>query len=988
MIIQNKNISERFYYIVKKHEKNTALIYKDNYLTYEELYKKSGEISNYLIEQGIKKGDCIGITCTNRLNYILSILSIIRLGAVYVPLDYAWEQKMISQYISEGNIKRIITDYKSDLQKLINISDVKANGNISLPEVEWTENMLAYIMFTSGTTGIPKGVGVTHSNILNLVLNSNFVSLDSNVRILQTGDMTFDASTFEIWGALLNGGTLILQDKEALLDSKKLKGNINQYKATTMWLTSPLFKIYAKESPDIFYGLKELIVGGDVVDPEDVNKVIDICGDSISIYNGYGPTECTTFSIVHKISEYCKEDKIPIGIPVQNVEPYVLDEDLHLVPEDNIGELYIGGTGVANGYVNVKNEGSFVRNPFKKGILYKTGDLVVRKSNGLFYFYGRKDRQVKIRGFRIELDDVELRLRKIKGVNNAAVCILENENESKEIAAYIVGNTSMINDDYVRQEFGEIAPKHYVLSRIYISDNLPINKNGKIDYKKIQKYFKDLKKEEFKKKKEIANENLAKLSEIVSRRIGKIVDDMSVSFFQLGIDSLEAVYIAQDINETFDCQISAMDILKNPRIIELVKLIDDLKKKNKEVEDISLNCQEIELLNRQKAIFADYNINPEKTRYNIPVLLKIAKNISIEKLQSALKNIVRNQEALRTKFVMKEGEIRQYILNEVNVEIEMLEQVKVERLIKPFDLYNDPLFRFSIIKNEDEIWLFMDFHHIIVDGNSLNIILKNLEYEYQNEDVQASNISYMQLLYVEKKRYDAEKNKCLSYWNTRFQDNLEMYALPIDFDNQEKNIYKNSVVCRKINKKCKEKLKEWCVKHKTTFFEGLIVAYAKTLHMITGGNNVLFATPCSNKSRQSENVVAMLTDTLWVESKIGDINSFDESIERFINNFRESREYINIDINEMHKLIEKINKSPNSETLIAYHTLEESQIEILGKTYSIRPISPPDGMFLLNFQIYENTEDLEVYIEYYEKFFEKNTIYSIFDIFESIINSL
>lgn len=364
----------------------------------------------------------------------------------------------------------------------------------------------AYVMYTSGSTGRPKGVVINHRNILRLVMGTNFIELKDDDNILSTGAIGFDASTFEIWGALLNGMTIYMTENEVLLNAQKLAHELSKNKITILWLTSPLFNQLVAQNPSIFSGLKYLIVGGDVLEPRNINLVRKYCRN-LKIINGYGPTENTTFSTTCLIDKDYNES-IPIGKPIANSTCYIVDKYGNLLPLTAIGELWVGGDGVSRGYFNnpALTEEKFLSKCFineeKENRVYKTGDIGRWLPDGSIEFLGRMDQQVKIRGFRIETGEIEASIRNNPYVQNAVVSVQKDDTEaSKYLCAYIV-----LKEDYkehismndIKEYISKDLPKHMTPSYYVKLDRIPLTQNGKIDRKGLpdpkREYEKKIKK--------------------------------------------------------------------------------------------------------------------------------------------------------------------------------------------------------------------------------------------------------------------------------------------------------------------------------------------------------------------------------------------------------------------------------------------------------------------------------------------------------------
>jgi amino acid adenylation domain-containing protein len=337
---------------------------------------------------------------------------------------------------------------------------------------------LAYVMYTSGTSGRPKGVLVEHRAIARLVLGTSFVSLDASTRILMTGAVAFDASTFEIWGALLNGGTLVRPPGKAVLDAAEMKRLIRGHGITTMWLTASLFNQFAETDVDLFAGLRELLIGGERLSTRHVN-LVRRAHPGLTLVNGYGPTENTTFTTCHRIERTYEHD-VPLGRPIANTQVLILDAGGQPVPVGIPGEICAAGDGLARGYLNdpALTAERFVAHPWEPGRrIYRTGDRGRWTADGVVHFLGRMDEQVKIRGFRVEPAEIEHRVRAHDGVADAVVVTLEHEGE-RELAAYVTG---AVDAAALRVDLESALPAYMVPAHLVVLDRFPLNASGKID---------------------------------------------------------------------------------------------------------------------------------------------------------------------------------------------------------------------------------------------------------------------------------------------------------------------------------------------------------------------------------------------------------------------------------------------------------------------------------------------------------------------------
>ncbi|MDF5730033.1 MAG: amino acid adenylation domain-containing protein, partial [Rhizonema sp. PD38] len=429
-----------------------AIVFGEQQLTYQQLNTQANQLAHYLQKLGVQLGVLVGICVERCVSMVVGLLAILKAGGAYVPLDIEYPQERLGFIIDDTQISVLLTTEKladgmGKHQAQIVYFDTYvpefAQQSQQNPTAEVTSDDLAYVIYTSGSTGKPKGVAVTHRAVNRLVINTNYINIKSTDGIAQAANCAFDAATFEIWGALLNGARLVGVSKDVALSPKNFAGFLREQGISILFLTTALFNQIVQQVPRAFSSLRHLLFGGEAVDPKWVKEVLKH-GAPQRLLHVYGPTENTTFTCWYLV-ENVPEDAttIPIGQPIANTQIYVLDSQLQPVGIGVPGELYIGGDGLARGYLNRKDltQQKFVPNPFisqQGDCLYKTGDKVRYLSDGNITFLGRIDNQVKIRGFRIELGEIETVLSQHLLVQESVVVVREDSPGDKRLIAYLV----------------------------------------------------------------------------------------------------------------------------------------------------------------------------------------------------------------------------------------------------------------------------------------------------------------------------------------------------------------------------------------------------------------------------------------------------------------------------------------------------------------------------------------------------------------------
>ena len=476
-----------------------AVTIGEDHLSYGELNRRADRLAHHLRRQGVNSGEVVGIWMERSVEVLVAMLGILKAGAAYLPLETNSPDERLEFILNDANVTIILTviRWRGRLDRFGGVTAIEIDDEFGTPThieqsrqpAKVTPEHIAYVIYTSGTTGNPKGVEIPHRAIVRLLFGVDYVKLSQSVAILQLAPISFDAATFEIWGALLHGAKAVLYSRRFTPSAEELRIIIQDERINLMWMTSGLFNSMIDENPGTFSELEQLVVGGEALSAPHVRLCSSARESRTEIVNGYGPTEVTTFSCCYPIPKTLPDDfnSVPIGTSISNTWVYVLSRMSYPVPIGVPGELHIGGAGLARGYLNRPEltAEKFVPNPFSDvpgSRLYRTGDLARYLPDGNIEFLGRLDHQVKIRGYRIELEEIETVLRQHQDVQDAAVVAREDTPGNKRLVAYTVNSpTEAAAPDALRNYLKLKLPAYMVPADFVRLDALPLTANGKVD---------------------------------------------------------------------------------------------------------------------------------------------------------------------------------------------------------------------------------------------------------------------------------------------------------------------------------------------------------------------------------------------------------------------------------------------------------------------------------------------------------------------------
>lgn len=596
---KNQSIAEIFESVVDDEGERPAIIYDDIVINYQQLNNMANILANRLIKLGIKKNERVSLILDPGPLQIITIIAILKCGACYVPIESNYPKERIKYILNDSNSAIVLVEKPyvekcgEEIKKIIiNENDIMSQTtnalNVELLEREdLSIDDEAYIMYTSGSTGNPKGTLINERSILRIAVNGNYLKVKPGDPILQMASYAFDASIFEIFAPLLSGGHCVIVPKAVAMDITKLTSIIEKYNMAAIFVTTSLFNLIVDHSVESLKNAKKIFVGGEELSIKHMKKALKAVGEGC-LHNIYGPTETTVFATYYPLNEIPENSvSIPIGYAITDTSLYVLDDQNRLLPPGIPGELCIGGSGLAQGYINnekLTNE-CFIKLPFgNRERIYKTGDRVLLDNKGRIIYLGRNDSQVKINGFRIELSDVKKHIDAINGIKKSVVLVLKDYSGLQCMAAYYTINSKddrHITPSFIRKHLEQLIPPYMIPSKIMKLDDIPLNANKKTDYRKLREMGTQIKDNPTRSQKRLEDNSVNYVLEVMKEILNNYDINEDDSFFLSGGTSIKAITISQRFREE-GYEVSVSEILSSSSIGELAKLdtFNDFNKEN------------------------------------------------------------------------------------------------------------------------------------------------------------------------------------------------------------------------------------------------------------------------------------------------------------------------------------------------------------------------------------------------------------------------
>jgi amino acid adenylation domain-containing protein len=923
-----------------------AAVFGDQALTYAELDARSNRFARHLRRLGVGPETRVGICLERGLEMVVAMLGTLKPGGAYVPLDPGYPAERLAFMLADSAVAALVTsDALAAALPPSPAAVVRVDGDAEAIAAESPEPVesgagprsLAYVIYTSGSTGTPKGVAVEHRGVVRLVRGADYVDLGADEVILQAAPVSFDASTLEIWGALLNGGRMVMVPG-ANPTLEELGRTIAGQGVTTMWLTAGLFQAMVEERADDLAGVRQLLAGGDVLPAESVRRLRERV-PTCRVINGYGPTENTTFTCCFPVPHGWSGASVPIGRPISGTRAYVLDGALRPVPIGVAGELYAAGDGVARGYLDrpAQTAERFVPDPFSAepgGRMYRTGDRVrwtevresevrkygsteVRQGGGadevssgsgaivlpysrtlVLSYLGRLDAQVKVRGFRIEPGEVEAALMRHPSVADCAVVARDDGAAGKRLVAWIVGAADA---DELRAHLRRSLPDYMLPSAFVAVDALPLSPNGKVDRAALP--APDAAAEEFVAPRTPVEEMLAaSWAELLGRdRVG-----VTENFFALGGHSLLATRAVSRVRTMLGVELSVRALFEAPTVAELAARVEALRRDGRPaLPPVVPAAREgaLPLSFAQERLWFLSRLHPDSAFYNVPAIVRLAGAVDAAALERALGEIVRRHESLRTTFPEQGGQPRQAVapfsgfalavhdlspLSDAEREAELERRARAEAA-RPFDLAAGPLFRAALVRlGEGDHALLLTMHHIVSDGWSLDVLFRELRALYgafrrgepsplPDLPVQYADFAAWQRAQLRGEALERE----LAWWRERLDGAPALLELPTDHPRPAAQSFRGEREAFHLPSTLAARLQALGRREGATPFMVLLAAFQVLLAKHSGADDVVVGTPIAGRTRrETEELIGFFANTLALRTDLSGDPAFREVLAR------------------------------------------------------------------------------------------------------------
>ncbi|MFD5326745.1 amino acid adenylation domain-containing protein [Streptomyces sp. NPDC127092] len=879
-----------------------AVVFPDATLTYGELRTRAERMADALVARGVRPESTVGLAVEPSASLVVAMLAVQMAGAAYVPLDSGHPDARLAHMVADSRARLVIADGDVSFAgevPVVRIGELAELSAPRAPRVPPHPEQQACVLYTSGSTGLPKGVAITHRGVVRLVRDTDYLGWDPTDVVGQVANTSFDAATFEIWGALLNGARLVGVPKHEVLSPTALRRRVEADGITSMLLTTAVFHKCADADPGMFAPLRTLFFGGEAADVRRV-RAVRHAAPGVRLVNAYGPTEGTTIASRHDVGSPAPEDRIPIGRPITGTELYVLDRRGGHAGVGLPGELHIGGPGLARGYTGRPGLTAerFVPHPFGTGErLYRTGDIARWRSDGTLEYLGRADSQVKIRGVRIEPDEIANVLRDRPGVREAVV-VLKGEGDRRALAAYVVladGERAEPRD--LRSFVADRLPAAMVPTWYVLLDELPVTPNGKADLAALpEPAERDGARSGTHVPPRGATEKLvARVWEELLGLDGLSADD---DFFALGGNSLLAAQAVGRVAAGLGAELGLRDMFEAATVSAFARRAAAARSARTALPLVPAGPAPQPLSFAQQRLWFLDRLAPGGPLYNVPLALTLTGDLDPHALRAALRELLRRHASLRTRLTDTADGVPVQVVDppgDLPWAAEDLghlpasertaaaaERTRAEA-VRPFDLSAGPLVRFRLLRlAERHSVLLVTMHHAVSDGWSVGVLLRDLTALYRAalddgaDPLPPLPVQYPDYAVWQRALLDGPvRDGQLGYWLDCLADARPVLDLPTDRPRPAAPRHVGDTVPVRLPAALTARLGEVSGRLGATRFMTLLAVFQLLLGRYAGVRDVSVGTPVSGRVRpELDDLIGFFVNTLVLRSRWDEEQTF------------------------------------------------------------------------------------------------------------------
>ena len=917
-----------------------AIYSGDVQITYEELNKKANQLAAALIAAGVGPNTVVPIIGERSSEFVAAVLGILKAGGAYLPIEYKMPAERIQYMLEDANADVILydsrcvrdrPDKKDSIRHLIaydNEFPYKAHN----PDRVVREHDMCAVLYTSGSSGNPKGIVLEHKGLMNAMtfLNENYWS--KPLTLLLKNSISFDFSMTEIFGWMLSGGALVIAWPGSEMDPEQILEQVHRYHISHLNMVTAALQAFVKylEDHDIrsLGSIKQLFTGGEALTKSCVNKYYQqVTG--VPLINLYGPTEATIFITAFDTTNqnYIQENRVPIGMTISRCRIMILDDFMRLQPPGAVGRIYVSGASVSSGYLNKPDLTSavFIKNPHVPGeILYNTGDMGRWLDYGCIDFLGRQDAQIKLRGYRIEAGEVEDAIKACESISQAYVMV-RKMGENSYLCAYVVAaKHCQPNEKAVRDEIKKWLPSYMIPNFIVFMDQLPLTSGGKIAIRLLP----DPVLEQHMDETTYSGELYSTLIRIYEKSLGVQGLQVDSCFLDVGGNSLNALTIVAEILVEFSVKIPLPDFYKCKTIADIA---DYIAAADSSVYSKIEICEPADYYAASAAQQRIYTLNqmfPDNINYNMPQLVRLKGAINKEKIVAAFEELVRRHESFRTSFTFVDNLLVQIIHDDLKFAVDYMEldpedniMELVEDFISPFHLDQAPLLRIILVKaNAMEYYLMIDMHHIISDGTSMGIVIDEFIQLYQDKPLKPLEIQYKDFAAWQNRIINSpalEKEK--KYWLDCFSGTLPKLEIPTDYPRTNTVSHKGCANQFELKGETAKRIYQAAQNFETTPYIYLFAVYFLFLSKLTNQDDLIVAYPTAGRVvPETDKVIGMFVNTLPMRIQTDGNQSFVRLLEKVKQRALEMHENQNF---QLDALVEALNITRDAGRNVLFDTM-------------------------------------------------------------------